>query len=262
LRYWLLCLPAGIGLATLRSILKLWFGSSPSSSGVFSAGNGAAMRSAIIGVIHCEDSDLRNRFIKASTVITHTDPKALFGARVVADLAAFATRNRSKPNMDELRNILVNAGEGGEWAEAVRQTMLACESGNIEAAVSETGFSRGISGYILHTLPVAVSSWYIHHGNFRKTIETIVSLGGDTDTVAAIAGSLAGISSGRDGIPDNWISGIADYPHGVGFISGLSDDLSEGRTSSRGFSWMLLPRGIVFTVLVLGHGFRRLLPPY
>lgn len=262
LRFWLLCLPAGIGLATLKSIVKLWFGFSPSRSGVFSAGNGAAMRSALLGVFHDEDADLRLRFIKASTAITHSDPKALYGARAVADLAAFITRNSSKPTFAELENILQNAGEGDEWSEAVRRTLDACELGKIEAAVTTDGLKRGVSGYILHTLPVAVAAWYIHDGDFRKTIEVIALLGGDTDTVAAIAGSLAGISCGRDGIPEDWVSGIMDKPHGVKSICKLSESLSAGRADDTGFSWMLLPRGVFFTVLVLGHGFRRLLPPY
>jgi len=41
-RWWLLGFPAGIGSATLRSLLKLWLGFSPTRSGVFSAGNGPA----------------------------------------------------------------------------------------------------------------------------------------------------------------------------------------------------------------------------
>ena len=47
LRFWLLALPAGIGMATLKAILKLWLGFSPERSGVVSAGNGPAMRSPI-----------------------------------------------------------------------------------------------------------------------------------------------------------------------------------------------------------------------
>src|SRR5262249_61199129 len=39
LRFWLSGLPAGIGSATLRGILKLWLGFPPRSSGVWSAGN-------------------------------------------------------------------------------------------------------------------------------------------------------------------------------------------------------------------------------
>src|SRR5262249_38292973 len=44
LRIWLVGMPAGIGWATLRAILKLWMGFSPRRSGVLSAGNGPAMR--------------------------------------------------------------------------------------------------------------------------------------------------------------------------------------------------------------------------
>ncbi len=50
MRRWFLCMPAGIGFATLRSLIKLCVGFSADRSGVFSAGNGPAMRSAIIGV--------------------------------------------------------------------------------------------------------------------------------------------------------------------------------------------------------------------
>ena len=49
LRRWFLLLPAGIGGATFRSCLKLCLGFSPQRSGVFSAGNGPAMRAAILG---------------------------------------------------------------------------------------------------------------------------------------------------------------------------------------------------------------------
>ena len=50
LRWWLLGLPAGVGWATLRATLKLSVGVPPTRSGVRSAGNGPAMRSALLGV--------------------------------------------------------------------------------------------------------------------------------------------------------------------------------------------------------------------
>ena len=262
LRFWLLCLPAGIGLATLKSILLLWCGKSPFRSGVFSAGNGAAMRSAIIGVIHCNDADLRHGFTKASSVITHSDPKAHFGAQSVADLAALLTRECSRPTVPELERLLLDAGDGKDWEQAVSRTIDACQSGIIEKAVTPEGLKRGVSGYILHTLPVAVAAWHINFGNFRNTIEAVLRLGGDTDTVAAIAGSLAGVTCVRKGIPEEWISDIIDRPHSVEYIVKLAETLSDGSECNTGFSWLLLPRGILFTAVVLVHGLRRLLPPY
>ena len=79
LRWWLVGVPAGVGFATLRAILRLWLGFSPQRSGVFSAGNGPAMRSAILGAA-IDDLTTLERFVRASTVITHSDPKAFHGA--------------------------------------------------------------------------------------------------------------------------------------------------------------------------------------
>jgi ADP-ribosylglycohydrolase len=261
-RFWLLCLPAGIGLATLRSIVRLWFGVPFSKSGVYSAGNGAAMRSAIIGLVHSNNSELRKQFTTASTRITHSDPKAEYGAQAVAGISSYVTRNGSKPTVVELEKILPESGEGGEWFEAVRRTITPCRSGKIEAAITPRGLEQGISGYILHTLPIAVAAWYIHFGDFRETIETVIQLGGDTDTLAAIAGSLAGITCAKKNIPEEWITGIIDRPHSVRYIEKIAEDLETGQATNAGFSWLLIPRGMLFTIIVLGHGFRRLLPPY
>ena len=79
LRTWLFGLPAGIGLATLKATLKLWIGFSPHRSGVYSAGNGPAMRSPVLGATIADQDQLR-RLVRASTRLTHTDPKAEYGA--------------------------------------------------------------------------------------------------------------------------------------------------------------------------------------
>ena len=93
MRWWLLGLPPGIGLATLKSILKLWVGFGPSSSGVFSAGNGPAMRAAPIGAFFWDDPSKIDDYIRISTRMTHTDPKAEVGAKFVAYLAAWIIRD-------------------------------------------------------------------------------------------------------------------------------------------------------------------------
>ena len=90
LRWWLYSLPAGTGAATLKACLKLCIGFPPSRSGVFSAGNGPAMRSPILGAA-IDDVDLLNELVRASTRITHTDPKAKHGALAVAVAARMAS---------------------------------------------------------------------------------------------------------------------------------------------------------------------------
>lgn len=59
------------------------------------------------------------------------------------------------------------------------------------------------SGYVVDTLEAAV--WCVlTTDNYRDCVLKAVNLGEDTDTVAAIAGGLAGALYGYDGIPDEW----------------------------------------------------------
>jgi ADP-ribosyl-[dinitrogen reductase] hydrolase len=95
LRWWFLELPAGVGLATARACLRLWFGISPERSGVHSAGNGPAMRSAIIGATFADNEAKRQEFVAASTRLTHTDPRAVTAAMAVAEAAAGIVRGET-----------------------------------------------------------------------------------------------------------------------------------------------------------------------
>lgn len=45
-------------------------------------------------------------------------------------------------------------------------------------------------------------------GSFKECLLNAVNLGEDTDSVAAIAGGLAGLYYGYDSIPDDWLKVI------------------------------------------------------
>lgn len=72
----------------MKSLFRLLIGFSPKKSGVFSAGNGPAMRASIIGILYGTDHKKLKDFIQASSEITHSDPKAFFASTAVA-LAAY-----------------------------------------------------------------------------------------------------------------------------------------------------------------------------
>ena len=114
LRWWLLGLPAGVGFATLRSILKLWAGFNPRKSGVFSAGNGPAMRSPIIGAACGADKSMLREFVARSTEITHRDPKAVYGALAVA---AAAHMGATSPVVSGERFLEELPGYFGGWKD-------------------------------------------------------------------------------------------------------------------------------------------------
>ena len=54
------------------------------------------------------------------------------------------------------------------------------------------------------------SAWtaFVGATSYRETVERAIKYGNDTDTTAAIAGGLAGIRWGLDGIPAEWLAGM------------------------------------------------------
>lgn len=72
------------------------------------------------------------------------------------------------------------------------------------------------SGYVVDTLEAAI--WcLLNTKSYRDCVLKAVNLGEDTDTVAAVAGGLAGLYYGYQSIPDEWLSAIArrDYVEGL-----------------------------------------------
>lgn len=64
------------------------------------------------------------------------------------------------------------------------------------------------TGYVIDTLE-AVLWIFFHADGYRDTVLKAINLGGDTDTIAAIAGGLAGIYYGLNDIPNEWLQSLA-----------------------------------------------------
>ena len=88
------------------------------------------------------------------------------------------------------------------------------------------------------------------------------------DVLEAIAGALAGAVVGDVGIPGDWLRGLRDWPRSQTVLSAVGARLAECSSTDRicspvSYFWPgLVPRNLLFLVVVLLHGFRRLLPPY
>jgi ADP-ribosylglycohydrolase len=270
LRFWMLGLPAGIGLATLRAILKLWIGFPPRYSGVFSAGNGPAMRVALIGVCHGDDPPRMRALVRAATRITHTDPKAEHGALAVALAAHLAASGAAIAPADYARRLRELLGsEGAELCALVDYVAGSVSSKETAAEfTARNGGKDGVSGYILHTVPAALHVWLSCPDDYRRAVTTIIRLGGDSDTAAAIVGALVGARVGKEGVPGEWLRDLWEWPRTAAWIERLAARLARHcgeRTSGSALplNWPgLALRNALFIPLVLAHGLRRLLPPY
>lgn len=279
LRWWLLGLPAGVGFATLRSILKLWIGFAPERSGVFSAGNGPAMRSAIIGVCYGNHPDILCALVRGSTRITHTDPKAELGALAVALAAYMASQYAGKPlspsayfhTFQTLSEELTpsSASERSAFLHLVDQVISSVEKGQTtEEFARDLGLARGVSGYIYHTVPVVLHAWFCFQQDFRSAVTAVIRCGGDTDTTAAIVGAIVGAGVGKQGIPAEWLDGLWEWPRNVTWMERLGTRLADVTAQQSKQQVLPLPirgiflRNLFFMIVVLLHGLRRLFPPY
>lgn len=269
MRWWMASLPGGIGLATARAILRLWVGFPPHRSGVPSAGNGPAMRAPILGASVESETDLLT-LVDVSSRITHADPRAIEGARLVALAARLAARDpgltaatfglacseRGLPSDPDFRRLLDAA------------TASAAARENTSSFAAAQGMRRGVSGFVVHTVPVAIHAWLTHRDDLQGAVRAAIQCGGDADTVAAIAGGIVGSATGPEGVPSAWLTGLLEGPRGVAWMRRLAAEAAEAGTTRvpgdvPAHSWPLIPlRNALFLAVVLVHGLRRLLPPY
>jgi ADP-ribosylglycohydrolase len=272
LRWWLVGLPAGIGRATLRAILKLWVGFPARSSGVFSAGNGPAMRSPLLGVCHGADLLKLRQLVRASTRLTHRDPKAEFGALAAALAAHVSATHAETSGLGEYFLRRLEEALGGEGADMVnlaeRAAASAASGEPTEAFAAGLKLGRGVTGYIYHTMPVVLQVWFRWPEDYRSAVTAIIACGGDTDTTAAILGGILGARVGKAGIPADWLARLWEWPRSVRWMERLGARLAEvcatgtPKGAVRIFVPGLFVRNLFFLTVVLLHGFRRLLPPY
>lgn len=78
------------------------------------------------------------------------------------------------------------------------------------------------SGYVVDTLEAAL--WcLLNTDSYKGCVLKAVNLGGDADTIAAIAGGLAGILYGEAALPKVWLAQLAEYR----MIDGLCKKAAE-----------------------------------
>jgi len=171
---------------------------------VWSAGNGPAMRSAILGAYFAKDAERRRAFVSASTRLTHTDPKAETAALAVAEAATWSL-GQSISVESWLSNLPLLGGDD-EWLEICRKLTMALTAGkSVSEFANDLGLERGVTGYAYHSVPVALYAWLRHSDDFRAALTAVLDCGGDTDTVGAIVGALMGAQLGRGAIPQECI---------------------------------------------------------
>jgi ADP-ribosylglycohydrolase len=252
MRGWFLRLPFGIGLGTLRSCLKLLLGF---SRGIKSAGNGAAMRAAPVGVFFHDDDGVRDALTRRLAETTHTDERAVDGARFVAEVAARCAT--ASPTADRLMLL-----EHGLSLIASRDVKSAVAHG-IRLAEAEMPFEDaarelGNSGYVVHSMGLIAYAFRLRGDDPMACIRLAIQMGGDTDTHAAMVGAWVGTLHGAKALDKDLLENLQGGPFGLKHLEALAVALAENKKPPSFFwPWALL-RNLLLYPVVLAHGFSRI----
>lgn len=256
---WFCRLPWGIGRATGRACLRLALGMR--RSGVPSAGNGAAMRAAIIGAFYHDRPDERRAAARGFAEVTHIDRRAVEGAVYVAEVAAAAVGGASRDLLGMVQQGRAQVTEP-ELSAAIDRAIELARSGVMTDRAAEI---CGVSGYVVWTLAFA-TYLFLRHGDapLRGWAEGIAA-GGDADTIAAILGAWMGAHVGESRLPAHLIARLHDGPFGPTHLRHLAEALvraddGAGRTPPKYSRLAAVARNLMLWPVILAHGLRRLVP--
>lgn len=171
------------------------------------SGNGSIMRLAPVPIRYAYMfpdglADLVERAIESS-LPTHGSPQCLsscaYFAVVLAGLVHGLPRDEVlDPEWEPLRRLRELTPLHPEVEEISRGSFRRKRPPEI----------RG-SGYVVASLEAAL--WAFHDAaDFREAVLRAVNLGDDADTTGAVCGQFAGACWGEEGIPPEWLSGLAE----------------------------------------------------
>ncbi|MBR4530724.1 MAG: ADP-ribosylglycohydrolase family protein [Lachnospiraceae bacterium] len=148
-------------------------------------------------------------FFMVQAVIEGTGALAERPWTVTEETGALAERLQGGDSLAEMLQAGVDAGFAYYEQDAASREELAHyrRLRDLEAfAQTPESAIRG-SGYVVEALEAAVWSLLVKD-SLQEALLCAVNLGDDTDSVAAIAGGLAGLYYGHDAIPAEWLAAI------------------------------------------------------
>ncbi len=188
--------------------------SSCGSSDEFSNGNGSLMRILPVCIAvyryqkeHQISDTAAIGLIDSVSSLTHAHPRSKmacgiywFLVRSIAERTQESLSECIQTGMPEAENFYKTHTDRKEWQYYKRLSDVESFGRLPESEIRS-------SGYVVDSLEAAVRS-LITTETFAEALLAAVNLGGDTDTIAAIAGGLAGLYYGYESIPASWLGCI------------------------------------------------------
>lgn len=222
--------PFDVGMATLQAIRKLKVGVPYNESGCkneHSNGNGSLMRILPL-VFYSKNMNIVERLdmIREISSITHGHIRSIIGCVFYVELMQLMMNLRPTPFAVVLSNHQANMktiwqrcefdeGEKPLFERLLNSDFIALTEAEIQS-----------TGYVIHSLEASI--WCcVNTNSYEEAVLKAVNLGGDTDAIGAITGSLAGLNYGFDSIPAKWIENLVLKEQIERLIIKFSDSLVQ-----------------------------------
>lgn len=164
-------------------------------------GNGSLMRIYPFVLFSiARDGEIDRELIEAASALTHAHSRAKLGCSIYALVLAELLNTPSKAavyrGLEKAESKLSDDPEFSQYHRIFSEGFFSLPCDEIKSG-----------GYIVDTLEAAL--WCLMTtDSYRDCVLKAVNLGDDTDTVAAVAGSLAGALYGFEAIPTEWMDTI------------------------------------------------------
>lgn len=233
-----------LGPSTKAALERVRAGEDPLTVGGEGTTNGAAMRVTPIGIaVSTEDPEAFAEAVWSSCRVTHATRQGFQSAALVAAAVSMGidTARSTSPN---LRGLLWKAvtyvdslPEHGAWTpdpDVVAATRRAMQlavnpaSSSLECLAEQVGTSVASA----HAIPMAFA--LLARDPSPQALMDAANIGGDTDTIGAIAGAILGAALGVEVLPTDSLSMIEEVSHlGLSTVAGdllaLRDQALAGR---------------------------------
>jgi ADP-ribosylglycohydrolase len=211
-----------IGPSTRKALDKIRSGESPRLTGQGGTTNGAAYRGVVPGLVNYARRERILPQVVEVCLPTHGTTVAISGAAAVAYAIAEALSvTVSLENILEAAKSGAKAGqEHGTWAWGTPlekridlALRLVAENQKPEAALSAIADYVGTDMLVAESVASAFGVVALAGGDPMKAIQYGANLGGDTDTVAALAGAICGAWKGASAIDRGLLSQVEAINH-------------------------------------------------
>jgi poly(ADP-ribose) glycohydrolase ARH3 len=176
-----------------------------------SLGNGSAMRVAPVGLLYSNNLGKLREIAYRSSSITHSHELGKEGAAIQAYAVALSLNAPPAEEIDK-EDFLLKLQDFArdqlykEKVAEIKELLGEQDRGKVVAVLG-----NGIEAP--RSVPTAIYSFLRQPKSYKDTVIYAISLGGDTDTIASMAGAISGAYLGAEAISQEWRAKLENRDH-------------------------------------------------